>query len=176
MKALRLLQKKHFEESFVNMFSPKTYLNLCRNKGESSITEKSVNALVKIKSSGIFANDMTSSANEEAAYLSESRLLPHQKPYLFVYFDFVFHDLNFYHLFRKVWFFCRVCRKLSQQIRCLFIHLYTSLSIFFTMDSSWDPLFLLLDRCQVVIQALLQHKLSTTFQFSQCDQTATGIF
>lgn len=77
MKALRLLQKKHFEESFVNMFSPKTYLNLCRNKGESSITEKSVNALVKIKSSGVFTNDMTRFANEEAAYLSESRLLSH---------------------------------------------------------------------------------------------------
>lgn len=68
MQRLRLLLKKHFEEPLVIMCSLKTHLNLCLNKGGGSIIAKGCNALIKIKSSGIFANDVSSFANEEADY------------------------------------------------------------------------------------------------------------
>lgn len=50
------------------MCSLKTQLNLCLNKGGGSIIAKGFNALIKIKSSGIFANDVSNFANEEADY------------------------------------------------------------------------------------------------------------
>lgn len=52
----------------------------------------------------------------------------------------------------------------------------TSFSILFSNDSLWGPGFCLLERCLMVMNVLLQHKLSMTFQLSQCGQPATGIF
>lgn len=105
------------------MFSPNTYSNICINKDEGSIMEKSLNAFIKIKSSLILASDVFSSANEEAACYHNQNWISLSKLYIFIYLDFP-HYFNFYYFFRKVWYLWRVCRKLSQQIGCRFFQLY----------------------------------------------------
>lgn len=65
------------------MFSPKTYLNRCINKGEGFIMEKSLNVLSKIKSSGIFANDMSSSLHEGVAYFTTVKIVSLYLSYTF---------------------------------------------------------------------------------------------
>ena len=130
---------------------------------------------LKKKYSGIFTNNMFSSANEETADFIRVRTVLSLSAISFCLFWFVSHDFNFYHLFRKVDYFAEFVENYHNKSD-VFSSSCTSFSVFFSKDSSWDSLFLLLDRCLMIIKLLLQLKLSTTFQLSRCDHTATGNF
>ena len=134
-------------------FVQKHNLNLGRKVKVLSERRVSMSWLKK-KYSGIFTNNMFSSANEETADFIRIRTVLSLSAISFCLLWFVSHDFNCYHLFRKVDYFAEFVENYHNKYD-VFSSSCTSFSVFFSKDSSWDSLFLLLDRCLMIIKLLL---------------------